>query len=473
MKDTIDQFERTRVLVVGDVMLDRYWFGDAFRVSPEAPVPVVNVTAQDERAGGAANVAMNLVDLGCKVTLVGFRGEDEAGDQLEALLTSAGVATRLLIDTASPTITKLRVVSRNQQLLRMDFECAFSGNGTAELEESVISLLDAADVLVLSDYAKGTLAAPKRLIEQAADRSIPVVVDPKRNDFSAYCGATVITPNTTELAAVLDGWDDDSQLRDKATRMLSECNIDNLLLTRSEKGMSLIQANGGKVDVPARAREVFDVTGAGDTVVATLAAALGAGADVQAASRLANAAAGLVVGKLGTASVTASELGLQINDESLSHGLVDENQLGEIVQRMRRDGKRIVMTNGCFDLLHPGHVEYLREAADLGEVLIVAVNDDESVRRLKGEGRPINTLSTRMKMLAALSTVDYVVAFSEDTPERLIAEILPDVLVKGGDYQVEQIAGHRQVLDAGGEVKIINFVEGYSSTQLIRQIRDD
>lgn len=472
MDTEIEKLAGVRVLVVGDVMLDRYWHGGTGRVSPEAPVPVVRVEDQQERAGGAGNVALNLASVGCQVTLVGLSGADEAGDGLAAILDNAGITALLSRVDTHPTITKLRVVSRNQQLLRMDFEVDLTDADHAELRQTYLDQLASADVVVLSDYCKGTLAEPNFYIAAARKANLPVVVDPKRIDFDAYQGATLLTPNMAEFEAVVGKCGDDEPLiAQLGQQLLVDFNIDSLLVTRSEHGMLLLQQDQAPGKIAAQAREVFDVTGAGDTVVAIVAAALGAGLDLETACNLANTAAGIVVGKLGTATVSTDELRSQYLLQDQHQAFCSRSELAALVAQLKANGKRVVMTNGCFDLLHPGHMAYLQAAAQLGDVLIVAVNDDASVKRLKGDARPINSLATRVAMLAALSAVDYVVEFSEDTPKELIEAVTPDVLVKGGDYQAEQVAGYEKVTAEGGEVRILGFLEGYSTSETIDKIK--
>jgi D-beta-D-heptose 7-phosphate kinase/D-beta-D-heptose 1-phosphate adenosyltransferase len=468
----LPEFGAARVLVVGDVMLDRYWYGETGRISPEAPVPVVQVQRREERAGGAGNVALNVAALGGRAELLGAVGDDEAAASLERLVEGRGCATTLLRSAAHPTITKLRIISRHQQLIRLDFEDDPSIVDPGALLPPFETALARAGCVVLSDYGKGTLREPGAFIAAARRHGRPVIVDPKRRDFEAYRGATLVTPNMSEFQAVVGACRTEADIVERGRRLLADTGIEGLLITRSEHGMTLLPAQQAPVHLPARAREVFDVTGAGDTVVAVLATAAAAGMGWEQAAVLANLAAGIVVGKLGTAAVSREELGAALLPEQLhQRGVVDQAALGRLVAEAKRRGERVVMTNGCFDLLHPGHVAYLGQAAALGDRLVVAVNDDDSVRRLKGAGRPVNPLAGRMAVLAGLRAVDWVVAFGEDTPERLICETLPDVLVKGGDYRPEQIAGGDCVREAGGEVVVLGYVDGCSTSSLIQTIR--
>jgi D-beta-D-heptose 7-phosphate kinase/D-beta-D-heptose 1-phosphate adenosyltransferase len=469
----IPAFEQAHVLVLGDVMLDRYWSGSTSRISPEAPVPVVHVSQNEERPGGAANVALNIASLGGKVSLFGYVGNDEAGKSLERVLQQHGVSTHFIALDHAPTITKLRVLSRHQQLIRLDFEQGFAGQDHADLLEGFRALLDSADVVVLSDYRKGTLERAQKLIALARAAGKPVVVDPKAKDFSDYQGATVITPNLAEFRDAVGEWQDEADLVQRGMELLNRCELGNLLITRSEQGMTLLRADAEPFNLPTRAQEVYDVTGAGDTVVAVLAASIAAGLPVEQAMALANLAAGIVVGKVGTATVSVPELHKALKAHHAQvKGVVTEEQLLLAVTDARIHGERIVMTNGCFDILHVGHVTYLQEARKLGDRLIVAVNTDESVRKLKGPTRPVNTMANRMKMLAALSCVDWVVDFSEDTPERLICAVKPDLLVKGGDNDPQKIPGNHCVWDNGGDVVVLSFVDGVSTTSTIAKIQN-
>ncbi|UCC55461.1 MAG: bifunctional D-glycero-beta-D-manno-heptose-7-phosphate kinase/D-glycero-beta-D-manno-heptose 1-phosphate adenylyltransferase HldE [Gammaproteobacteria bacterium] len=473
MKTGIPRYENARVLVIGDVILDRYWHGTTSRISPEAPVPVVHVGTSEERPGGAANVALNAAALGAQTRLVGVTGDDEAARLLESQLNGLGVECRFQKISDAATVSKLRVISRHQQLIRLDFEDGFAAVDPDRLLEDFSKGLQTCDVVVLSDYGKGTLLETERLIAAARQAGKPVFVDPQTDDFSRYDGASVITPNLAELERVVGACADETELLEKGKRLVEKLGIDALLVTRGEHGMTLMEKKAPEVHFPAQAREVFDVTGAGDTVIAVLAASVAAGEGLSSATALANLAAGIVVGKLGTACVSAPEL-------RSSAGAARTPGLGEVsagqLKRMAADasarGERIVMTNGCFDILHAGHVAYLNEAKALGDRLIVAVNDDESVRRLKGNGRPVNPLERRMSVLGALGCVDWVVPFSEDTPERLICDIGPDLLVKGGDYRPEEIAGHDCVKQRGGEVVVLDYADGCSTSDIIKAIQE-
>jgi D-beta-D-heptose 7-phosphate kinase/D-beta-D-heptose 1-phosphate adenosyltransferase len=470
MSLTIPDFSTARVLVIGDVMLDRYWHGNTTRISPEAPVPVARITQQEDRAGGAANVALNVSALGGQVVLLGATGEDAAAGALENYLLPRGVHCEFIRMPGVPTITKLRVLSRHQQLIRLDFEEAFGTLPAKIMREHSATLIAQANVLVLSDYGKGTLADPQSLIQLARQAGKAVLVDPKGRDFGKYRGATLITPNLAEFEAIVGVCRDQAELEEKGDRLRAELDLEALLITRSEHGMSLIRPGHAPLHMPAHAREVFDVTGAGDTVIGVLAAALAAGQPLAGATALANLAAGLVVAKLGAASISAAELEYAMHSQG-RRGIHSETSLLSAVKAARANGETIVMTNGCFDILHAGHVQYLTQARQLGNRLIVAVNDDDSVRRLKGASRPINSLQRRMAVLSALEAVDWVVPFSEDTPERVICRLLPDVLVKGGDYRPQDIAGYNCVSASHGQVLVLDFLADCSSSAIIRAIQ--
>ncbi|PAU87609.1 bifunctional D-glycero-beta-D-manno-heptose-7-phosphate kinase/D-glycero-beta-D-manno-heptose 1-phosphate adenylyltransferase HldE [Pseudomonas jilinensis] len=471
MKVSMPRFDSAPVLVVGDVMLDRYWHGPTRRISPEAPVPVVKVDQIEDRPGGAGNVALNIAALGAPAWLVGVTGDDEAAAKLSQRLEAAGVYCAFQKHPEQPTITKLRVMSRHQQLIRVDFEEGFNTDAPALLAE-VSRLLDGVKVMILSDYGKGALVNHQALIAVARERGIPVLADPKGQDFSIYRGASLITPNLSEFEAVVGHCNSEQQLVEKGLALIDELQLEALLVTRSEQGMTLLRKGEAPLHLPARAREVFDVTGAGDTVISTLATALAAGEDYPQAVALANLAAGIVVGKLGTATVSAPELRRAVQREQGSErGVLSVEQLLVAIEDARAHGERIVFTNGCFDIIHAGHVGYLEEARSQGDRLVVAINDDASVTRLKGPGRPINSVDRRMTVLAGLGAVDWVVSFAEDTPEQLLEQVRPDVLVKGGDYSVDQVVGAPIVKAYGGEVKVLNFVESCSTTAIVEQIR--
>jgi D-beta-D-heptose 7-phosphate kinase / D-beta-D-heptose 1-phosphate adenosyltransferase len=467
-----------RVLVVGDVMLDCYWHGQVHRISPEAPVPVVGVQREDLRLGGAANVAANVAALGGRAHLVGLIGDDKQGDDVHLCLAQQNINSSLRRLQGLRTVTKLRVLARHQQLIRLDFEQVFPKHEAEQLGHDLESRLAWCDVVVFSDYAKGVLQDCGPWIKAARAAGTFSIVDPKGTDFNRYSGADMLTPNVNEFEAVVGHCPDLATLENRARALCADLDVRAVLVTRGEHGMSLVMARDGVVHLPAHAKEVFDVTGAGDTVVATLALAVAAGSTLPEAVELSNLAAGLVVSRVGAASISAAALEAAWHAQpsiarkrvTAPAGEVGLARLLTLRDLARQKGQRVIMTNGCFDVLHPGHIAFLEEARSLGDHLLVAINDDASVRRLKGPTRPVHPLSDRMRMLTALASVDWVVPFSEDTPESLVAQVLPDVLVKGGDYTPEQIAGGQHVLSSGGQVRVLALIPGYSSTSVIQRI---
>jgi len=473
MKLETPRFDSARILVLGDVMLDRYWHGATSRISPEAPVPVVKVEDIEDSPGGAANVALNIAALGAACSLSGLIGEDREGDLLTKALQSAGIHCDFLALSGKPTITKLRVLSRHQQLIRLDFEETFSQDESAGLQQKLQELLKTHDLLILSDYQKGALSAVNELISLAKSAGVPVLVDPKGSDFSKYHGASILTPNLHEFEAIVGPCKSEEQLVEKGQQLISELQLEALLVTRGEHGMTLIQPGKQELHFPARSRDVFDVTGAGDTVISVLGASLAAGKTLAEAVALANIAAGIAVSKVGTVAVSGPELRREIqSDNDADRGVMSREQLALAVADAKANGERVVFTNGCFDIIHAGHVGYLQDARQHGERLIVAINDDASVSRLKGEGRPINPLERRMTVLAGLESVDWVVGFDEDTPIPLLELLQPDVLIKGGDYQISEVVGAELVQAYGGEVKVLSFLDNCSTSKIVEKIRE-
>ena len=471
-KINIPLYRKACVVVYGDLMLDRYWYGPVVRVSPEAPVPVVNVNYTEARPGGAANVALNIAALGTSVKLMGLVGEDDEAKELESLLPSDSICRYFHRTPNYATVTKLRVLSQNQQLLRIDFEQHLDAYEDELLVHRYQESLLHANAVVLSDYAKGALTNAAILIKKAREKELPVLVDPKASDFIAYKGATLLTPNLKEFEAVVGLCKTEIEVESKARILIQNHHFEAVLITRGKLGMILVQKDKPSVSLAAHAREVYDVTGAGDAVISVMAASLAAGSDLISAAKLANLAAGLVVRKPGAATVTMPELRQALYQVMNSHaGIMSKTQLLQAVADARAYGESIVMTNGCFDILHSGHIHCLEAAKAMGDRLIVAVNDDQSVARLKGAERPINSLQARMEVLAALHSVDWVVPFFEDTPAHLIAAILPDILVKGSDYQPHEIAGRNIVLKNGGRVLTIPIKAGFSMSQLIEKAK--
>ncbi|HXE08213.1 MAG TPA: bifunctional D-glycero-beta-D-manno-heptose-7-phosphate kinase/D-glycero-beta-D-manno-heptose 1-phosphate adenylyltransferase HldE [Acidobacteriaceae bacterium] len=464
-----------RLLVVGDVMLDKYIWGEVGRISPEAPVPVVRATHQSHQPGGAANVAMNVAKLGAHVEVIGFAGGDDDERLLAECLRVNGVTTGFVECVGFPTITKLRILGGRQQMLRLDSERpgARAAEDCERLAKRVLERLDGCDAVVLSDYAKGVLTPEvcQKVIAGARAKRIPVLVDPKSSDFGRYRGATTICPNLGELAAAVVGGDtrDVNALMDAAEKMVREFDIDFLTATLGEKGIALIRP-ANRMLALAVARQVFDVSGAGDTVIAVLALCLASGLKPETAVELANVAAGIVVGKVGTVPVEKHELLAALTPEIALHAedkVVSREELAQRAALWKANGERVVFTNGCFDLLHIGHITVLEQARRFGDRLIVAINSDASVQGLKGPTRPIVKETERARVLAALAAVDAVVVFSEETPLELIVAARPDVIVKGGDYNVDTVVGAKEVMSWGGQVKIVPTVEGFSTTGLI------
>ena len=473
------QIQSVRAAVIGDVMMDRYIFGSVNRISPEAPVPVNLVQSERSMLGGAANTAANLAALGCQVCIAGQCGNDESGHILQSLFQEAGIDdSGLLIKDNHSTITKMRILGARQQMMRLDFE------KKEELPEkgaaAVLAWLDerlteGLHCVILSDYGKGfiTKELAQAVIRRGHQYRVPVIVDPKGSDWSKYTGAYGITPNLNELSDCCGRAvpNEDEAIEKAGLLLREEFHLKYLFVTRSEKGITSIGAKE-IIHCPAMARDVFDVSGAGDTVMAVLAAALAAGKDSETALKLANTAAGIAVSRVGTYPVKREEVleawendgrDLRKNYEPLSW-----TEAGEKVRRWKEKGETVVFTNGCFDILHRGHVTYLQQAAALGDHLIVGLNSDSSVKKLKGSSRPVNTEMDRAFLLAALRSVDDVVIFHEDTPRELLSRLRPDILVKGGDYTVDQVAGR----EYAGNVVILPFVDGYSTSETIGKIRE-
>ena len=470
-------FQSIRVLVIGDVMLDRYVWGSVDRVSPEAPVPVLRSLNTTRMPGGAANVAMNLVGLGARATQAGFWGDDIEQRELGELLNAAGVDLSGMIHSAHPTISKTRVMARQQQLLRMDIENAAERPQLEQnaLLDRALQLLSEADAIILSDYAKGTLSSTlcRSVIEEARRRGIPVLVDPKDKSFSKYAGATTICPNLAELSQATEIERSNlPELIAAGERLVGDTGIDFLTVTMSEKGILLLFPHTSFHSL-ARAREVYDVSGAGDTVIATMAVCLASGLDAESAVNLSNVAAGIVVGKKGTAPISRNELVAELTTSAAMvspEKVLDAEQLLVRIAEWRATGHRIVFTNGCFDLLHIGHITLLEQCRQFGDKLIIAINSDASVQCLKGPTRPVVKQSDRARVLAALASTDAVTIFDEETPLSLIRRIRPDVLVKGGDYTTATVVGAEDVMSWGGKVEIVPIVPGHSTSNIIARM---
>ena len=467
-----------RFLVIGDLMLDEYLWGKAERISPEAPVQVVDIVREELRLGGAGNVVNNLVALGARVAVCSVVGDDENGRALLDVFINNGVSVdAILHDKARRTSRKTRVVASNQQIVRIDRESreALSPAIEQQLCDWITVNISSFNVVLLSDYLKGVLT--QRVIETVIKSSqplnIPVLVDPKGTDYTRYYGASILTPNRKEAEAAsgIEIRDLDS-LSQAASAIIEKSGVDHLLITRSEEGMSLFSHDALAVHIPTVAREVFDVSGAGDTVLASMAVGIASGMIMSDAARLANVAAGIAVAKLGTSTVTPAEI---INAVALSHSdsdskIKNRDVLYAVIEAEKARGKKVVFTNGCFDLLHAGHVKYLQKARQLGDLLVLGLNSDASVMRLKGPKRPLIGEEERAHLLAALDCIDYVVLFDEDTPLGLISLLKPHVLVKGGDYTPEAVVGKDIVESYGGRVELVSFVDGKSTTNIIEKI---
>jgi D-beta-D-heptose 7-phosphate kinase/D-beta-D-heptose 1-phosphate adenosyltransferase len=477
----IEDLPEPEVLVVGDPILDRYVSGTVDRISPEAPIQVLRHDREYESLGGATAVAANLTRLGARVRVAGLVGDDAEGARLRALLRDAGIPDDGLVSEPSrPTTVKTRYIAASQharqQILRVDRETRGAGGAEAQraLSDAVRAALGAADVMVLSDYDKGTLWGCAAMIEAARHAGVKVIVDPKGKDFTRYRGATAITPNRSEAGAatgrtVQTAADAAAAARD----LLGRLDLETVFVTLDRDGIFVLERGGKGAAIRTDPREVYDVTGAGDNVIAVLAYALAGGASPVTAAFLANVAGGIAVEHFGVVTVGWDEIAARIASGSGGDAkLVDPSLLERLLEGARRAGRKIVFTNGCFDVLHAGHVDLLRQARALGDLLVVGLNDDASVQRLKGAGRPVNALSARATVLGGLASVDYVVAFAEDTPAQIIERVRPDVLVKGEDWRDKGVVGREFVESYGGRVELVRLVEGFSTTETLRKLRD-
>lgn len=485
MPMTPEDFTQTPIVVIGDVILDRYLWGSVGRISPEAPVPVVKTERFSETLGGAANVANNLAALGCAVTLIGICGRDERAESLRRILSQKKIRTRIIEDDSRPTTTKTRIMAGKQQVLRLDEEDnqEIAPGLLGRVKDAFAAEIKGCRAVIVSDYGKGLLTSVDfvgDVIGTAHRRNVPVLVDPKGGEWRRYHNATCITPNTAELeaAAGMTLGGDEDKLTAQARRIRRQCGLQWLLVTRGARGMVLVGPEDDITSIPAQALEVYDVSGAGDTVIAALAAALAAGATFVEAAHMANTAAGIVVGKLGTQPILQSELAAawpcgdrQRHYPFSAAKTTARDAAKEKVVQWRRAGEKVVFTNGCFDLLHPGHISLLYQARSLGDRLVVGLNTDASVRRLKGAQRPILSEQDRAALLSALACVDLVVFFDEDTPIDLLKLLEPDILVKGSDYRLEEVVGKEVVESYGGSVQLVEVVQGYSTTRITRKVQ--
>ena len=479
LEKLVEASGRPRVLIIGDLILDRYVSGDVTRISPEAPIPVLTARASEERLGGAGNVAANLVAMGAEVEVAGMIGDDGWGRALKSLLEGLKVATEAcVVDASRPTILKTRMMSGAHQILRVDNEDARPIEGPAcdRLLALLPERVKKARAVVLSDYGKGCLneGVIRAVVAAAKSARVPVLVDPKGEDYARYRGATLVTPNRKEAEqAVGRKLTKEEDCARAAEDLIGLAELDAAVITLGADGIYFRTKAGEAARVPAQARAVFDVTGAGDTVIAQLAFHVAEGRPLDVAVELANHAAGIVVGRLGTHAVTRSELLARLRETRPHEGKVvgDSAALDQLLAAWRKEKKRIVFTNGCFDVLHVGHVQYLRFARSKGDVLLVGANDDASVRRLKGAGRPVNSLEDRLAVLAALEMVDAVCAFGDDTPAKLIEHVTPDVLVKGEDWAEKGVVGREWVEKHGGVVHLAPMVPGKSTSGILEKAR--
>jgi len=479
LADLIERLNGARVLCVGDVMLDRYVMGEVERISPEAPIPVLRTQRETSMLGGAGNVANNIAALGGGGHFVGVVGEDAAGDEISRLLSNLQtIQADLISDSERRTTLKTRFVGANQQLMRADVESteALSAQSQAQVLEHITHSGDAIGAVVLSDYGKGVLSDTiiQGVIAKAHAAKIPVVIDPKGVDYSRYRGADIITPNKKELmdATAMPAHSDDDVVA-ACRHLIESCGVGGVLATRSADGMTLVSKGRDPLHLKAEAREVFDVSGAGDTVVATLALALAGGADLNDAASLANTAAGIVVGKAGTATVSGAELARALHHQDLGQAEAKLNDVDRAIAKValwRDQGLEVGFTNGCFDLLHPGHISLLSQARGACDRLVVGLNSDSSVRGLKGETRPVQSEAARAAVLGALAAVDLIVLFSDETPIQLIEALRPNVLIKGADYTIETVVGADIVHGYGGRVVLAKLLDGHSTTNTIERM---
>lgn len=479
--EDLSRIGKSHVLCVGDVMLDRFVYGSVERISPEAPIPVLLVEREKHMLGGAGNVVANIAALGARTTLIAVIGDDSAGQDIQKQLDELKIGAGLVKTNDRSTTVKSRFIGGQQQILRVDREKSAAISSASE--DAVIShaekIMPSVEAVILSDYKKGILTDKviSKIIAAAQKHKKPVIVDPKDKDFTRYKGASIITPNRKELetATGMKAASNDEVVT-ASKKIMGACSIPAVLATRSKDGMSLVTAKDAPLHIPAYVHEIYDVSGAGDTVVAAFAAAIGAGVSLQHAALLANIAAGIAVGKPGTATVRPEEIRHVLETDSpvaktqMKGKVATRAEAAEQAERWKARGFKVGFTNGCFDLLHPGHLATLRQAKETCDFLIVAANSDASVKRLKGPTRPVQDEKARAAILAALAMVDLVVIFEEDTPVELLKAIKPDVLVKGGQYKLEQVVGHDIVMAYGGKVVCADMEDGFSTTNTIAKM---
>ena len=475
--NVVDKIKNVNVLVFGDYMIDEYVIGDVSRISPEAPVPVLNIKKREKKIGGAGNVINNILSLGANVKAIGRIGKDDNGRFIKKYFSDNKVDNKYLIEDENfNTIIKTRVVSKNQQFIRIDEEekIGISNNVISMINKNLDEILTNIDIVVISDYAKGNITddSIRELIKASREKNIPVIVDPKGKEYSKYSGVTLCTPNLKELSDVTGNslsFEDEIALSSK--KLIDDLNLQYLILTRSEDGISLIDKKGDKKDFPALKKEVIDVSGAGDTVVATIAVFMGLNYDMEEICKLSNIAASVVVSKFGTSTVSYEEM-QNIIEDSYNDKILNINKLGEVVKKLKGKNKKISFTNGCFDLLHAGHIDSLTQAKSYGDILVVGVNSDASVKKNKGINRPIIQENFRLMMLSSLECVDYLVLFDDDTAENLVKIIKPDYYIKGDEYKGKSTPEVKIVNSYGGECKYIKSKNNISTSKIIEKIKD-
>ncbi|MEM6780339.1 MAG: D-glycero-beta-D-manno-heptose-7-phosphate kinase [Pseudomonadota bacterium] len=483
--DIIEEIKNTRVLVVGDVMLDQFVYGDAERISPESPVPVLRIKDKKEMLGGAGNVASNLAGLQADCKFISVVGDDENGSKIRNIIQSLGFDdSGLVTDASRPTTVKTRYIAQGQQLLRTDSEKtdSISDDVAKKLQDKVATMIKDVQAVIISDYNKGVLCREliAAVIAQAGQHDIPVLVDPKRDDFSIYAGADIVTPNKKELSDSVEGMsvDNDEHVTEAARALIEKSDIKIIIATRSNEGMSIVQADQEPIHMKANVREVYDVSGAGDTVIAVLAAAMGAGAQLKVAATMANMAGGIVVGKTGTSPIMIDDFAAQMWPKNQAP-VLDWEDAREQIESWQAQGLSVGFTNGCFDIVHYGHVNYLNEAKQKCDRLILGLNSDQSVKILKGANRPINDEKARATVMGAMGSIDMVVLFGaenddqDNTPCAVVDALRPDKFFKGGDYTIDQLPEAKVVQGYGGEVDIMPVYEGYSTTSIINKSKQD
>ena len=461
---------KSQILIIGDIILDEYWFGDSNRISPEAPIPVVDINKKDFRLGGAGNVALNLLEFISNTTLISSIGKDLDGKIIKKILKKKKVKYQLKKISIGKSIKKLRVFSGQHQMIRLDFESA-KKNYTLELNNKIKKEIDKSKLILLSDYGKGTLLNVRKIIKYAKTKSKLIIIDPKGSDFNKYRHASILTPNINEFINVVGEVNNKTQLIKKARNLIKKNNLIGILVTQGKNGMTFVSKNKVIQKKPLT-QNVYDVTGAGDTVIATFSAYLNLGKTYEESMEMANIAASTVIKKIGTTTVNKKEIE-EINEarkETLNKKFYKSNlEILKRVEEIKSKNMKLVMTNGCFDIIHAGHIHLLKNAKRFGDFLIVAINSDKSVKSLKGNKRPINKLSDRIELLKSLSFVDLIIVFNELTPIKIIKMLSPDVLVKGGDYKIKDIVGADFVKSKKGQVKTIKLKKGYSTTKLLQK----